>query len=79
MRMTKVALDTMDFMNKLSEKAQNEKEFIDILGVWSQTLGARLASLDGSTVTGMDKFMPFIKAHIEVAYTSRWEYDHGEK
>ena len=72
MRMNKVAADTMDFMNDLSRKVLDEKELIDVLGVWSQVLGARLASLEGATEEGMDKFLPFLENHMRIAYTARW-------
>ena len=79
LRLSKVAKDIMITLQGLLDKAETEQEFVDIIGLWLQSVGAEMATTENATEDGIDDFLPFCIQSLKVAYQSRWEYINGKK
>ena len=68
LRMTKVAQDATKLMQSFVDQIESDDDFTDIVGAWSQVLGAFIAKGHASTQESFDALMPFVKEHIKVSY-----------
>ena len=68
LRMTKIAKDATALMQTFVDQIETDKEFTDVVGAWSQVLGAFVAKGHAITKESFDELMPFIKEHIKIAY-----------
>ena len=68
LRMTKVAQDATKLMQSFVDQIESDEEFTDIVGAWSQVLGAFIAKGHAVTKESFDELMPFVKGHIKIAY-----------
>ena len=68
LRMTKVAQDATKLMQSFIDKIETDEEFSDVVGAWSQVLGAFIAQGHAITKESFEDLMPFVKEHIKIAY-----------
>ena len=79
LRLSKIAKDITLTLQGLLDKAETEQEFVDIIGLWLQSVGAEMATTQNAKEDGIHDFLPFCIQSLKVAYQSRWEYINGKK
>ena len=78
LRLSKVARDIVKTLQRLLDKTETEQEFVDVIGLWLQSIGAEMATTVNATEDGIDDFLPFCVDSLKVAYQARWEYLNGK-
>ena len=71
--MTKVAQEATSLMQKFVDEIETSEEFTDVVGAWSQVLGAMIAQGHCITEESLEQLMPFVRGHIDIAYKHNME------
>ena len=68
LRMTKVAKDATVLMQKFIDEIESSEEFADVIGAWSQVLGAMMAKGHAIDKESFTELMKFVTGHIKISY-----------
>ena len=68
LRMTKVAQDATKLMQKFIDEIESDDESADVVGAWSQVLGAMMAKGHAVDRESFTDLMKFVTGHIKIAY-----------
>ena len=67
-RMTKVAKDATALMQRFIDELESSDEFADVVGAWSQVLGAFMAKGHAIDKESLPELMKFVEGHIRISY-----------
>ena len=76
LRMTKVAKDATALMQRFVDEIESSEEFADVVGAWSQVLGAFMAQGHAISKESFDDLMEFVTGHTKVAYDNNIGKNH---
>ena len=68
LRMTKVAQDATKLMQSFIDEIETDDESADVVGAWSQVLGAMMAKGHAVDKESFPDLMKFVTGHIKIAY-----------
>ena len=77
LRAEKISNEITDLLNSLLADVEGEREFLDLVGVMAQSVGASLGTLDqeeADTPSGPEVFHDFLLANIDAGFNARKEY-----
>jgi len=74
LRVEKISAEITEFLNTLILNAEDEREFLDLVGVIAQSLGASLGTLESDQENGVEGFHEFLLSHIDAGFAARRKF-----
>jgi len=78
-RNDKISHEIANSMNALLKECYNEEEFLDLISIYLQSIGAAIVTLEGADDDEIESFIDFVLANLKTGFVARRNWDNGKE